>query len=167
MFVKNDRRFNINAVVNSIFIDDNGIQHPGRLLKDAEFRELHGIFEIPDPIRGNDETQFTQEIDVEPWVVIVDKAPEQIEQAIQHKLTVGVQAYLDSQAQEKGYDSILSACSYASYSNIFQQEAISFLEWRSNVWAYAYQVIDDIKSETRTIPTIEQLLAELPVRNIP
>jgi hypothetical protein len=150
--------------LDGIFVDDNGIQHPGKLLRNDDFREEHGIIEIPDPIRGDDETQYTQEIDVEPWVLITDKSPEHIEQLLINKLTNGVQAHLDSEAQTKGYDNILSASSYAGFNNAFQAEAISFLEWRSLVWTYAYQVLDDVKADLRPAPSIEELIAELPIR---
>jgi len=80
MFIKNDKRFNLNAFLDSIFIDDGGIQHLGQLLRHRDFRETHGIFELPDPIRGDDATQYTQEIDVDPWVIITDKSQEQLDQ---------------------------------------------------------------------------------------
>jgi hypothetical protein len=164
MFIKNNRRFNLNAYLDSIYIDENGTQHPGQLLRDPAFRESQGITEIADPERGNDETQYTQEIDVEPWVIITDKSPEQIKEITVSKLTTSIQSLLDSQAQEKGYDNILSACSYAGYANSFQAEAISFLEWRSACWTAGYQVLADVEAELRTAPTVEELLAELPAR---
>lgn len=167
MFVKNNKRFNLNGLLDGIFVDDNGIQHPGRLLRDPDFREAHGITEIADPELGNPETQYTQELDMEPWVIITDKSPEQLEEILKTKLTSAVQAHLDSEAQAKGYDNILSASSYAGFTNAFQAEAISFLEWRSAVWTYAYQVLADVKAATRTAPTVEELIAELPVRVVP
>lgn len=42
--------------------------------------------EIPDPVRGNDETQYTTEIDEPPYVVITDKSPEQLAQVRWNKL---------------------------------------------------------------------------------
>ena len=36
--------------------------------------------EILDPTRGDDKTQYTNEIDEVPYVVITDKSPEQLEQ---------------------------------------------------------------------------------------
>jgi hypothetical protein len=74
-----------------------------------------------------------------------------------------VQAHLDKIAQDHGYDSILSACSYAAVVNQFQTESIHFIEWRSAVWVAAQQVFNDVTNSVRTIPTIEQLIAELPV----
>lgn len=80
MFIKNNKRFNLHAYLDSGYVDDDGIQHPGYLLRDQEFRTKHGIEEIPDPIRGNDLTQYTQELDVAPWIVITDKSQAQLDQ---------------------------------------------------------------------------------------
>ena len=53
-----------------------------------------------------------------------------------------VQNNLDTTAQSKGYDSILSACTYAGYANPFQVEGQKFTEWRGNVWAYCYDQVN-------------------------
>ena len=50
-----------------------------------------------------------------------------------------VQAHLDAVAKSKGYDSILSACTYAGYANPFQEEGQAFTKWRGDVWAYCYE----------------------------
>lgn len=85
--------------------------------------------------------------------------PEQIQQ----RLTFAVQMHLDTEARQRGYDNIVSACSYAGAPNPFQVEGIAFLNWRSAVWAYCYQVLADVQAQTRTIPTEAELIAELPV----
>ena len=73
-----------------------------------------------------------------------------------------VQAHLDFVAQSKGYDSILSACSYAAEINQFQTESKSFIVWRSQVWGYCYQVLQDVQGGSRDAPAIKELIAELP-----
>ncbi len=80
----------------------------------------------------------------------------------QDGLEQAIQAHLDSTAKENGYDSILSACSYAGGVNHFQEEGKAFVTWRGEIWAYCYQVLVDVQSETRTEPTIEELIKELP-----
>ena len=49
-----------------------------------------------------------------------------------------VQARLDTAAQARNYDGIVSACSYAGFPNAFQSEGIAFGQWRSAVWAFVY-----------------------------
>lgn len=55
-----------------------------------------GVIEIPDPDRGNDATQYTQEIDEPPYVVITDKPAWMVAAAAQQKKNTESQAYLDS-----------------------------------------------------------------------
>lgn len=164
MFVRHGRRFNLEGFLSTSWTDDDGIQHPGQLLRDPDFRTLHGIEEIPDPARGNDEIEYTQEIDVAPYIIITPKTPEQIEALTISKLSGWIQQYLDEQAQKVGYDNVLSACSYAAIANAFQPESITFLEWRSACWAYAHQLMTDIKAGNATVPDRDTLLGALPVR---
>jgi len=75
-----------------------------------------------------------------------------------------VQSYLDGEAQKLGYDNIVSACTYASASNPFQEEGQSFVSWRGNVWKTCYQILEDVEAGIREVPTEAELLAELPTR---
>ena len=77
-------------------------------------------------------------------------------------LTSAVQNHLDSAAKAKGYDNILSACSYAYSASAFGDEGRAFVIWRDAVWAYCYQVLADVEAGGRTIPTPEELTTELP-----
>lgn len=90
------------------------------------------------------------------WVISINLSINAFESAIQY--------YLDSYAQSKGYDNITTACSYAAAPNPFQAEAISFVTWRGNVWHYCYGELAKVQSGTRPMPTIEQIISELPVR---
>lgn len=73
-----------------------------------------------------------------------------------------VQLHLDTAARANGYDSILSACSYAAVPNLFQAESIAFLEWRSSCWQSCFGVLVAVESQLRTQPTISELIGELP-----
>ena len=72
-----------------------------------------------------------------------------------------VQSMLDNAAKAKGYDSILSACSYAAYPNQFQAEGQEFLVKRSTVWAKCYEILGEVEAGTRPVPTVSELLAEI------
>jgi hypothetical protein len=78
-------------------------------------------------------------------------------------MTTVVQNYLDEIAQQYGYDSILSACLYSASSNSYQQEGISFLNWRSACWQVAISILNDVENNIRTIPTSQELINELPI----
>lgn len=78
-----------------------------------------------------------------------------------------IQMTLDDAARAKGYDDIVSACSYAGYENVFQAEAIAFGVWRANVWAYGYQELAKVTAGTRPVPTVPEIIAELPALVLP
>jgi hypothetical protein len=75
-----------------------------------------------------------------------------------------VQNLLDTTAQSKGYNDIISACSYAAQAvgQPFQAEGMAFLTWRSTVWNTAYTMLAQIKAGTIAMPTVAQALALIP-----
>jgi hypothetical protein len=79
------------------------------------------------------------------------------------RLTAAIQSTLDEKAQEIGYDSILSLCTYAtSTAAKFADEGQAGVSWRDEVWAKGYAILADVESGSRAIPTVDELLAELP-----
>jgi hypothetical protein len=55
-------------------------------LDTPEIRERAGLIEIADPApRGNDEIEYTQELDVPPYIIITPKSPEQLERQQDNK----------------------------------------------------------------------------------
>ena len=73
-----------------------------------------------------------------------------------------VQRLLDSTAKQRGYDGILSACSYATSANAkFGAEGKAAVAWRDEVWAACYATLGT------SISTTEALLATLPVISWP
>lgn len=88
---------------------------------------------------------------------------------IQADLTSAVQAHLDTVAASRGYgDSatspIVSACSYAASTHPkYGPEGRACLTWREACWDHCYQVLADVQSGLRVVPTVAELVAELPV----
>lgn len=82
-------------------------------------------------------------------------------------LELTVQKHLDDAAKAKGYDGIVSACSYAGSVNPFQADGIAYLNWRAAVWKYCYQVLADVQAQTRAAPTEAGLISELPALVLP
>ena len=96
-------------------------------------------------------------------VAPVEPTQEEIEQQIQKQLTNAVQSVLDKKAQELLYDSCLSVCSYIDTGVAkFDAEGRAFRSWRSAVWAKGYEILAQVQTGQRAIPTEEQLIAELP-----
>lgn len=73
------------------------------------------------------------------------------------------QELLDAKAREKGYDDILSACSYAGYDNDFRAEGEAFGIWRAKVWKYGYGLLNAIAEGKHKMPkSFDEILAEMP-----
>ena len=78
------------------------------------------------------------------------------------RLTSAIQSMLDETAKERGYDSILSLCTYTSPAAKFSDEGQAGVSWRDEVWAKGYTILADVEAGTRSIPTESELLSELP-----
>lgn len=88
---------------------------------------------------------------------------EELKASTKRRLEQAVQRHLDDTAKERGYDGILSLCTYATSANSkFKAEGQAGVEWRDDVWDYCYGELDKVEAEEREIPSAEDLVAELP-----
>ena len=94
--------------------------------------------------------------------ILQDPPPPTAEQ-IMSRLEARVQLWLDEQARALGYDDIKSAITYAEESAVpkFQQEGQEMRRLRSLAWARCYEIMDQVKAGQRSIPTEDELIAEL------
>lgn len=87
--------------------------------------------------------------------------------AVKLRLESAVQRHLDAAASARGYDSILSACSYATSAHqVFGAEGRAFRDWRDAVWAHCYEQLAAVEAG-QPIPTEAELLAALPLPTLP
>jgi hypothetical protein len=84
---------------------------------------------------------------------------------IQLTLVNAVQNHLDQKAQSLGYDDIKTAVTYADEPAVakFQQEGKALRAWRSRCWGYCYSALDSVMAGSRSIPTVDELILELPI----
>lgn len=148
----------------------------------AEFLSSNFIFPVEDNLNlenYNPELQKAVDDGVErnpqgDWVtklLIVDKTVEEFEQETQHALDDlqrRMLELLDAFAQERGYDDIKSACDYAGCSIAkYDTEGTYCKNLRAETWNAFYTIVNDVKTSVRAIPSLEELLLELPTPQWP
>lgn len=78
-------------------------------------------------------------------------------------ITKEAQHYLDDVVCKLDYENILTACSYSNSTNeIFRTEGLACIAWRDIVWDTCYRILDEILIGNRPIPTIQELINDLP-----
>lgn len=88
---------------------------------------------------------------------------------IQQEIIDATQKRLDTFARTKGYDGILSACTYATSAvPQFQTEGQYCVSARDATWASLYQILAEVQTGTRPVPTgYADIEADLPVLEWP
>ncbi len=132
----------------------------------SEFGEIH-FSASPDDVEAHGREIFADAVAGKFGAVAEYVAPVETPEQIIEVFKAAIQNTLDDAARAKNYDDIVSACSYAGYPNVFQAEAIAFGQWRATVWAYGYGELDKVIAGTRPVPTIAEILAELPSLVLP
>ena len=77
--------------------------------------------------------------------------------------TAAIQTHLDRFAQTRNYDGIMSAATYAT-STVpkFRAEGQYAVQARDLTWAKGYEIMDAVMSGARPMPTLGEVIAELP-----
>lgn len=99
--------------------------------------------------------------------VLQDPPPPTAEQ-IMAQYTGAVQQHLDTFARTRNYDGIMSAATYAT-STVpkFAAEGQYAVEARDATWVKCYEILAAVETGSRPMPTLDELLAELPVLTWP
>lgn len=88
--------------------------------------------------------------------------------AIEKEFSTAIQSRLDAFAQTRNYDGILSACTYASSTvTKFKAEGQYCVDARDNTWATCYTILAQVEAGTIPMPTLDEVLAQLPVLTWP
>jgi hypothetical protein len=82
---------------------------------------------------------------------------------LEREVADAVQKRLDEFARARGYDNILSAATYAtSVVQRFNAEGQYAVAIRDNHWATCYAILNAVLQGQRPMPTVEEVLAEMP-----
>lgn len=74
-----------------------------------------------------------------------------------------VEQYLDTVAQEHGYNSIYTAISYVTSSDPkWSAEGAALRDWRDAVWAHVFAMYVDVENGVMPIPELQTVLDGLP-----
>lgn len=114
---------------------------------------------------------FTEKRVIEAWngsMCLEGEEPEKpielMQAEIQKQMTDAVQSALDNFAKTRGYDGIMSACSYSNSTDAqFKLEADYCIQLRDTTWRMGYAILAEVKAGNRPVPSVEELIAELPV----
>lgn len=99
--------------------------------------------------------------------ILIDPPPPTTEQIIAGFVT-SIQKRLDDFAKTRGYDGIMSACTYAT-STVpkFQSEGQYCVGARDNTWSMAYDLLDQVQAGEIDVPTEEEVLEQFPTLTWP
>jgi hypothetical protein len=80
-----------------------------------------------------------------------------------------VQAKMETAANERGYDSLFTAISYADEPAVarFQADGQAFRRWRSLVWDFAHTELNAVLAGEKPQPELDEFLATLPALELP
>ena len=89
--------------------------------------------------------------------------PEQQFAKIKKERLKAVDDYMDRTVRERGYDNIAKCVTYeGDIDPIFNAEGTAAKQWRSRVYRKCYEILAEVESGIRSIPTAEEVIAELP-----
>ena len=94
---------------------------------------------------------------------VIDIPVEELQANLQKELERTIEAHIDSVVKIRGYNNQDSIAKYLVDTNPFYEECKAISVWIGNVWIKAQEIQSEIESGTRPIPTIEEVIAELPV----
>ena len=79
-----------------------------------------------------------------------------------------IQEHVDATARAKGYADGVALAGYSTSTiPAWAAEAQTFIGWRDQVWLYAYTELAKVQGGQREVPTIAELIGELPTINWP
>jgi len=78
-------------------------------------------------------------------------------------ISAAIENVLTEKANEYRYDDMKSVRSYTGFDNPFKEQCITLATWSSLCWVKASEIEIDVMNGARQMPSVEQVLLELPV----
>ena len=101
--------------------------------------------------------------DVLPQFSKLAEQPDLSNAMLQTEYELAIEDLMDEKAQERRYKNADRLMVYtSSTNNRWKDEAAVFIQWRDKMFAYCYQVLSDVAAGKRIVPTVQELLNELP-----
>ena len=82
---------------------------------------------------------------------------------IKAEMEAGIDQYIDSVAQAKGYDNRLTCVLRAGFTGPFQAEGTAFGQWMDSCYLVGFGIMAEVQAGTRPVPTLDEVIAEFPV----
>jgi hypothetical protein len=79
-----------------------------------------------------------------------------------NELESTVEEHINNKAKELGYNNIDSIAKYMVEGNPFKDECVELSLWTASCWNTAFNIQQEVLSNSRGIPSKEELLLELP-----
>lgn len=96
------------------------------------------------------------------WVEHPPEAPEPLPPTLEDYENA-IQATVDAAAKTKLFRDGVTLASYTASTNPqWAAEAVAFVAWRDQIWAYSYTELAKVQAGQRDQPTVEEFLTELP-----
>jgi hypothetical protein len=117
--------------------------------------------EIDPELIGSTWTQQWQVRNYDTQTTTARKAIRQAQREAEY--ITALEAHYDAKAREKRYDNRYTCALRAGYAGPFQAEGTAFAVWMDNCNALAYQILAEVLDNERETPTIDELIAEMPI----
>jgi hypothetical protein len=118
---------------------------------DPELEIINPVLPVPD---DSMDMQF----------VITPKDAATYEDVQIRRKTALVQYHLDTAAQQRGYDNIMSAVSYANSTHpVYGPEGKAFMAWRDACWEVTFIMLESVFAGAQQMPSDTEIIQQLPV----
>lgn len=137
-------------------------------VKFAQFTDAIPFSATSSDVEGHGRDLFNRAVAGEFGLIAPYVAPVLNPEQIIAEFTAAIQQHLDNFARTRNYDNTLSACTYAT-STVpkFAIEGQYCVKARDETWNTCYAILSDVKDGVRPMPSLDEIMSELPTLEWP